>query len=80
MMSLQNVQSIINRALSNSEYQELLFEAPEEAYHGYELTDSEKSMLGNLASGPYTTARRGLIETRKLVIAALEYDIGGEIE
>jgi len=74
-MSLENVQSIIERALSNTEYQEFLFTDPDEALRGYELTEAEKSTLRNLGSGTYTRARRGLIEAKKLVQAAQEYQI-----
>jgi hypothetical protein len=64
---------ILDRALSDPEYQRLLFTNQDEALKGYELSDAEVAMLRNLAQGTYTTTRRGLVETKKLIQAAQVY-------
>jgi hypothetical protein len=72
-MTLLNAKSIIDRALQDTEYQNLLFTQPTMALLGYELTEAETEMFLTLSSSPYTLARRGLMETRKLIQAAMDY-------
>ena len=72
-MTLLNAKTIIDRALQDVEYQNLLFANPKTALQGYELTEAETEMFLTLSSSPYTSARRGLMETRKLIQAAMDY-------
>ena len=46
-MSLQNVQAVIGRAVTEPEYRNLLFANPDKALEGYQLTPEEiKSLKG----------------------------------
>lgn len=72
-MTLLNAKTIIDRALQDVEYQNLLLANPKTALQGYELTEAETEMFLTLSSSPYTSARRGLMETRKLIQAAMDY-------
>ena len=47
-MSLEDVQTIIGRALTEAEYRELLFSEPEKALEGYELSEKEAAALKGL--------------------------------
>ena len=47
-MSLENVQTIISRALTEPEYRDLLFGEPDKALGEYELTDEEAAALKGL--------------------------------
>lgn len=71
-MSLEDVQSVIEQALQNHDYMELLLTNPEKALKDKVLTDDEMALLSSLASSPYTSARRGLMETRKLIQVAID--------
>ena len=44
-MSIESIQSIIGRAMTESEYRELLFSDPNKALEGYELTEEETNAL-----------------------------------
>jgi len=44
-MSLESVQTIIGRAVTEPKYRELLFSEPEKALEGYELTKEEAAAL-----------------------------------
>jgi hypothetical protein len=47
-MSTENVQTIIGRAIVETEYRSLLFSDPEKALEGYELTVDEAESLKSL--------------------------------
>jgi hypothetical protein len=47
-VSLENVQTIIGRAITEAEYRELLFSDPDKALEGYELTEEEAAGLKGL--------------------------------
>ena len=47
-MSTENVQNIIGRAIVEAEYRSLLFDNPEKALEGYELTEDETQSLKSL--------------------------------
>jgi hypothetical protein len=47
-MSTENVQNIIGRAIVEAEYRSLLFDNPEKALEGYELTQDEAKSLKSL--------------------------------
>lgn len=47
-MSLDSVQTIIGRAVSEIEYRDMLFDDPDQALGGYELTKEEASALKKL--------------------------------
>ena len=72
-MSLENCRAIIDHALEDAAYLERLLADPNGALQGVELNDAETTMLSGLSSGPYTSTRRGLMETRKLIQAAIEF-------
>jgi hypothetical protein len=44
-MSKEAVQAVIGKAVTESEFRELLFANPDEALEGYELTDEEMAAL-----------------------------------
>lgn len=44
-MSIESIQSIIGRAMTESEYRDLLFNDPNKALEGYELTEEETKAL-----------------------------------
>lgn len=44
-MSIESVQTIVGRAVTEPDYRELLFNDPEKALEGYELSDEEASAL-----------------------------------
>jgi hypothetical protein len=44
-MSKEAVQAVIGKAVTESEFRELLFANPEEALEGYELTEEEMAAL-----------------------------------
>ena len=72
-MSLENALVIIDHALRDANYLNLLLTRPSLALEGYELTEAESAMLSNLSASPYTAASRGLIETRKLIQAGIDF-------
>jgi hypothetical protein len=47
-MSLESLQEIIGRAVTEPEYRELLFSEPDKAVEGYELTEEEAASLKKL--------------------------------
>jgi hypothetical protein len=47
-MSLENVQTIIGRAVTEPEYRALLFSDPDKALEGYELNEKEAAALKGL--------------------------------
>ena len=47
-MSLENVQAVIARMLTESDFRELLFSEPNKALEGYELTEQEATALMEL--------------------------------
>jgi len=47
-MSTENVQTIIGRAIVETEYRSLLFDNPEKALEGYDLTVDEAESLKSL--------------------------------
>lgn len=47
-MSIENVQAIIGRALKEPDYRELLFNEPDKALEGYDLTKEEAAALKGL--------------------------------
>jgi hypothetical protein len=47
-MSLESVQTIIGRVVTEPEYRELLFSDPDRALEGYELTEEEAEALKGL--------------------------------
>lgn len=71
-MSLENTNLIIDRALQDDNFWNLLLANPSAALSGYDLTDAEKALLSSLSSSPYTSARRGLLETRKLIQTVID--------
>ena len=72
-MSLEHVKQIIDQALADDAFYTLLMNQPDETFKGHDLTDPEKMMIRGLAKSPYTQAKKGLLDTQKLVVAALEY-------
>ena len=73
-MSLENVNKIIDKALIDEAFRELLYHDPEKVIVGYELAEHERSMLCRLGSAPYTLSLQGLSEARRMVEAALMYE------
>jgi hypothetical protein len=47
-MSQKDVQSLIGRAVMDKAFRELLFNDPDKAFEGYDLTEQEKKILRNL--------------------------------
>lgn len=47
-MSQDAVSQIIGRAVTDTEFRQLLFSDPEQALQGYDLTDDEKEALEDL--------------------------------
>ncbi len=72
-MSLENLKAVIDRALADPTFWDLLYHQPEQAMTAYALEEHERALLRNLPSSPYTLAVQGLVETRKMVEAAMLY-------
>jgi hypothetical protein len=72
-LSLDQVKKIIEEALANEAFYDVLMNRPEEIFRDHDLNDSEKMMIKNLAMSPYTHAKKGLLDTERLVVAALRY-------
>ena len=47
-MSIESVQTILGRAVTEPEYRDLLFSDPQAALEGYELSEEEKAALEGL--------------------------------
>jgi hypothetical protein len=62
-MSKESVKQIIGRALTESDYRELLFGDPEKALEGYDLTEEEAAALNGLEQGRFD-AMAGELEER----------------
>ncbi len=75
-MSLEEVKKMIDRALVDEAFYDLLMKNPDQTFKGYDISDPEKTMLIGLAKSPYTLAKKGLADTQKLVVAAIEYRPG----
>jgi hypothetical protein len=75
-MSLQNVLVIVEKAISDETYRDLLFkDAPVAASAlSLQIEPPELAMLMNLSTSPYSSCRRGLIDVQKMVLAAMDYD------
>lgn len=71
-MSLENTSLVIDHALQDDDFWNLLLTNPDAALAGYDLTEAEKALLSSLSSSPYTSARRGLMETRKLIQTVID--------
>ena len=54
-MSIENVQTIIGKAIMETEYRELLFTEPDNALEDYELTEEEKSVLKGMERDKFDT-------------------------
>jgi hypothetical protein len=50
-MSLENVQTIVGRAILEPEYRTLLFSDPTKALEGYDLTEEETQALKSMDKG-----------------------------
>ena len=72
-MALTHVKQIIDQALADQSFYEALMTRPDEILKAYTLNESEKMMIRNLAKSPYTQAKKGLLDTERLVVAAIEY-------
>ncbi len=59
-MSAENLERIVARAVEDEKFRELLFNNPEQALEGIELTDQEIAMLKNLAAENFDAAAREL--------------------
>lgn len=47
-MSQQTVQNLIGRAVMDESFRDLLFNDPDSAFEGHDLTEEEKEILRNL--------------------------------
>jgi hypothetical protein len=47
-MSQKDVQKLIGRAVMDKAFRELLFNKPDKAFEGYDLSDEEKTILREL--------------------------------
>jgi hypothetical protein len=72
-MSLENVNKILDLALIDLAYRELLYNQPEQALIGHVLEEHERMMLSRLGSAPYTLSLQGLSDARRMVEAARLY-------
>lgn len=77
-MALDDVIAVLDRAIADVAFRELLLAEPAKALKGRRLTRGERSMLSGLADSPYTASARGLADVRKMAAGALLY--GGESE
>lgn len=71
-MSLQNVLLIVEKAIADEKYRDLLLKDASVAARslGLALDQPELAMLKNLSTSPYSSCRRGLIDVQKMVQAA----------
>ena len=56
-MSLEQIQDIIGRALVEKEFCEVLFDDPDSALAGYELTEEEKGALKSIKREKFDTVK-----------------------
>ena len=61
-MSAETVQIIIGRAVTDVEFRELLFNDPDEATSGYELTEEEQKSLKNITRDSFEKVQSELEE------------------
>ena len=62
-MSQEAIKEIIARAMTDTEYKEMLFNDPDKAFEGYELTEDEASALKGLEN-EFFDATEGELEER----------------
>lgn len=62
-MSQEAIKEIIARAMTDNEYKEILFNDPNKAFEGYELTEDEASALKGLEN-EFFDATEGELEER----------------
>jgi hypothetical protein len=72
-VSAENVKAFLERVLAEEPFFELFIANPEKAIQSYDLSSAETEMLVGLTQGPYTQTRRGLMDTERIVAAAIEY-------
>ena len=75
-MALDDVTAVLDLAISDTTFRELLLADPAAALKGRRLTRGERSMLSGLADSPYTASARGLADVRKMAAGALAF--GGD--
>lgn len=59
-MSMQNVEVILGKLVTDQEFRKLLSENPDQALSGYELTDEEKEALRTIDSEKLTALSESL--------------------
>ena len=62
-MSLETVQEIIRKAITDEEYRELMFSDPDKALEGFDLTDEEAAELREMEREQFD-AVKGELEER----------------
>lgn len=72
-MSLQHVLAIIERAINDDQFRDDLLRRPKVVTQAFELDPAEAAMLKNLANDSYTSCRRGLMDVKRIVQAAIDY-------
>ena len=72
-MSLAEVATILNRAVEDDNYRSLLFSGSTKALIGYELSESEISMLMRIDSDSYASTKGGLTAMRNMLLSAQEF-------
>jgi hypothetical protein len=72
-LSLDTVLEVVDRAIDDEQFRELLLGDPAKALRGRTLTASERAMLKGLSDSPYTSSPRGLADVRKMVLGSMEY-------
>ncbi len=73
-MSTEAVQKIIGRALAEPSYRELLFNKPDEAFVGLELTAEEMSALKGLKRDEFDAAASDLEQRISKSLAGIPVD------
>lgn len=76
-MTIENVQTIIGRAIIEAEYRSLLFDDPGKALEGYDLTEEEAQALKSLERQSLEPAAQEL-EERLSRAAFIKFVIGGK--
>ena len=59
-MSAENLEKIVARAVEDEKFRELLFQNPDKALEGIELSEQEIAMLKSLAAENFDAAAREL--------------------